>query len=162
MLGSEDDLDAYTYQVAGCVGKFWTLIGIETLGSRFSDHSSQALVDLGVNYGKGLQLINILRDLPRDLEAGRCYLPVDDANDRDALMEQFRDYCRRAEMLVEQGYEYSAQLKNRRLRMASVLPAMLAEQTMDRLRAASWEDLAAGIKISRPTVYGCLLRALMY
>ena len=29
----------------------------------------------GVRFGKGLQLVNILRDLPADLRQGRCYLP---------------------------------------------------------------------------------------
>ena len=30
----------------------------------------------GVRFGKGLQLVNILRDLPVDLRNGRCYLPA--------------------------------------------------------------------------------------
>ena len=30
---------------------------------------------LGVRFGKALQLTNVLRDLPRDLRNGRCYLP---------------------------------------------------------------------------------------
>ena len=33
--------------------------------------------ELGVRFGKGLQLVNILRDLPADLRNGRCYLPAD-------------------------------------------------------------------------------------
>jgi len=32
--------------------------------------------ELGVRFGTGLQRANILRDLPRDLRAGRYYLPV--------------------------------------------------------------------------------------
>ena len=29
----------------------------------------------GARFGQGLQLVNVLRDLPRDLRLGRCYLP---------------------------------------------------------------------------------------
>jgi farnesyl-diphosphate farnesyltransferase len=31
----------------------------------------------GKRFGKGLQLVNILRDLPEDLRRGRCYLPAE-------------------------------------------------------------------------------------
>ncbi len=33
------------------------------------------MLDHGKRYGKGLQLINILRDAGSDLRAGRCYFP---------------------------------------------------------------------------------------
>ncbi len=32
----------------------------------------------GIRFGKGLQLVNILRDLPADLKNGRCYLPMEE------------------------------------------------------------------------------------
>ena len=31
-----------------------------------------------VRFGKGLQLVNILRDLPADLRQGRCYVPAEE------------------------------------------------------------------------------------
>ena len=34
------------------------------------------MVPIGIRYGKGLQLVNILRDLPQDLQKGRCYVPL--------------------------------------------------------------------------------------
>jgi phytoene/squalene synthetase len=33
---------------------------------------------MGSGSARGLQSINILRDLPKDLQAGRCYLPLDE------------------------------------------------------------------------------------
>ena len=33
---------------------------------------------LGVQYGQGLQLVNILRDAGDDLRKGRCYFPADE------------------------------------------------------------------------------------
>ena len=64
------ELDDYTYRVAGCVGGFWTKICRAHLfpGAKLDD--TQLLVD-GIRFGKGLQLVNILRDLPADLKNGR-------------------------------------------------------------------------------------------
>lgn len=161
-IASEDDLDDYTYRVAGCVGEFWTKLGLVTLGDDFSVHDPSTLMRLGANYGKGLQLVNILRDLPGDLAEGRCYLPLVDPGDRDELMSQHRSHCRRARVLVQDGLEYAAQLRGKRVRVASALPALLAEDTLDLLDGASWSRLEAGIKISRRQVYADLLQALCF
>src|SRR5207253_2226434 len=39
--------------------------------------ASPELVASGVRLGKALQLVNVIRDAPADLAAGRCYLPAD-------------------------------------------------------------------------------------
>src|ERR1035437_2231373 len=69
------ELDDYTYRVAGCVGGFWTKICRAHLFPDAKLDDTQLLVD-GIRFGKGLQLVNILRDLPADLKKGRCYLPA--------------------------------------------------------------------------------------
>ena len=81
-LPTDAELDDYTYRVAGCVGKFWTRIclehqfsDLEVLG--FTRLSDPFFEELGVRFGKGLQLINILRDIPADLAKGRCYIPAE-------------------------------------------------------------------------------------
>ena len=74
-LETEAELDDYLYRVAGCVGEFWTRI-CRTHVFPWANLDDARLLENGVRYGKGLQLINILRDLPRDLRAGRCYLPI--------------------------------------------------------------------------------------
>src|SRR5204862_335609 len=71
------ELDEYTYLVAGCVGEFWTRVCLRKL-PRYSSLPAPELEQLGVSYGKGLQLVNILRDAPADLRSGRCYLPEDE------------------------------------------------------------------------------------
>ena len=47
----------------------------------------------------------------------------------------------------------------RRLRAATLLPALLAGETLARLRGASWETLQARVKVPRRRVYALLLRA---
>src|SRR6266699_2630233 len=66
------DLDEYTYLVAGCVGKFWTQLCFRHVPN-FVEMSEEEMSALGDEYGKALQLINILRDAGSDLRAGRCY-----------------------------------------------------------------------------------------
>jgi len=64
-----DDLYQYCLRVASAVG----LICIEIFGYRDARARDYA-IDLGV----ALQLTNILRDVPKDLERGRVYLPLED------------------------------------------------------------------------------------
>jgi farnesyl-diphosphate farnesyltransferase len=152
-LASEDQLDDYTFRVAGCVGRFWSQIGYDVLGDRFSSRAPEEMESLGVESGKGLQLVNILRDLPRDLAAGRCYLPVPDPADRGALMKAHAEWLERSAQLVKSGFGFCEALKSRRLRAATVLPSLLAEETLKLLRGISWEELVARPKVPRRRVY---------
>ncbi len=152
-------LEDYAWRVAGCVGAFWTKLGFLTMGRKFSSAEEAELLEKGIAYGKGLQLVNILRDLPRDLAAGRCYLPAD-PEDRPALMETHARWVERASEWVEQGISYAGTLPSRRLRAATVLPALLAMETLDRLRGAPWETLQQRVKVPRRRVYLLLIRAL--
>jgi farnesyl-diphosphate farnesyltransferase len=74
-LQTAAELDDYTYRVAGCVGEFWTKICRAHLFPDARLDEKQFITD-GIRFGKGLQLVNILRDLPADLKNGRCYLPT--------------------------------------------------------------------------------------
>ena len=158
-LADDADLEDYAWRVAGCVGAFWTRLGFLTLGERFSTAPADVLLDMGIAYGKGLQLVNILRDLPADLAAGRCYLPVADPRDTPGLLDSHRRWVVRAGEWVEAGFGYAATLRSRRLRAATVLPAMIARETLERLRDASWETLQTRVKVPRSRVYLALLRA---
>jgi phytoene synthase len=71
-----DDLRTYCYHVASTVG----LMCIEIFGYR---HPSAK--DFAVNLGIALQLTNILRDVKKDADKGRIYLPKED-------MEKFSYY----------------------------------------------------------------------
>lgn len=149
-LTEADELEEYCYRVAGCVGEFWTEIGFLN-DPCFADEPAEVMRDLGRNYGKGLQLVNILRDEVEDEQRGRRYLP----GPREEWLE-------RAESYLEQGLDYSAAVRNRRARMATVLPALIGRETLALLRSASCEDLAQGIKVERKVVKSCLGRALCF
>ncbi len=158
-LPDEAALDDYTWRVAGCVGAFWTKLGFLTLGGKFSDAEEFKLLELGVTYGKGLQLVNILRDLPADLANARCYLPVSDPHNKDELLETHRLWTRRALDKIDAGFSYAKTMRSRRLRAATVLPAMIARETLERMNNADWNTLCARVKVPRSRVYLALLRA---
>ncbi len=152
-------LEDYAWRVAGCVGAFWTKLGFLTLGERFSKAPEPELLARGIAYGKGLQLVNILRDLAADLASGRCYLPVSDPRDSKEILACHSKWSLRAEGWISEGLVYAEALRSRRLRAATVLPALIARKTLVPLRDATWEALQTRIKIPRKEVYQCVLRA---
>lgn len=66
---SFDDLQLYCYRVASTVG----LMCIEIFG-----YKNPSTKDFAVNLGIALQLTNILRDISKDADRGRIYLPQED------------------------------------------------------------------------------------
>lgn len=155
-LKNEAELEDYAWRVAGCVGAFWTKLGFLTLGRSFSNSDENKLLEQGIAYGKGLQLVNILRDLPGDLTAGRCYLPVAEPEDREALLGQHAHWLEKAIGWVREGEAYAATLPLRRMRAATVLPAWLALETLEAMRGADWSRLGERVKIRRSRVYRLL------
>ena len=111
-------------------------------------------------YGRALQLINILRDLPKDLENGRCYLPGVDAGDIEALMAESKRWCARERSYLEEGKSYSESLIHRRTRAATALPGLIGERTLDLLDTSDWSQLSQGVKVSRGEIYRCAWEAL--
>ena len=76
-LETAAELDRYVYLVAGCVGEFWTAL-CRRHDAALAGWDADGMAALGVRFGKALQLTNVLRDVPRDLRMGRCYLPLDE------------------------------------------------------------------------------------
>ena len=65
-LKNNQEMDDYTYRVAGCVGVFWTKMSLAHLIS-MPDEKQDDFFEKGIRFGKALQMINILRDIPEDL-----------------------------------------------------------------------------------------------
>lgn len=145
---SDDDTVLYTYRVAGCVGEFWTELGYAALGARFCDPALRELMEqAGVRYGRGLQLINILRDRAEDSERGRSY-----------LCSAPEKWLNRAAYYMNDGLDYCRRLRGFRLRFAAMLPALIGLKTIALLRRARPED--GRVKIPRRAVYACMLQAV--
>jgi farnesyl-diphosphate farnesyltransferase len=161
------ELDRYTYLVAGCVGEFWTTTCFRHVAN-FSVASEETMIAHGVAYGKALQLINILRDGGADLRGGRCYLPADELrslgitpadllSNPEAAVPVLRTWRERAEQGIAAGVDYACAIRSPRLRLATVLPALIGARTLALLREAGAAALATKVKVTRPEVRRILL-----
>ena len=173
-LETAADLDDYTYRVAGCVGEFWTKLCRAQLFPGAKLDEEQFLVD-GIRFGKGLQLINILRDLPEDLKHGRCYLPMDRVEraglfpavllapaSEKKFLPLYHEYLDKAEAHLRAGWHYTNSLPagQFRVRLACAWPILIGRRTIEKLRAAGVTGLREHVKISRGEVRGIILRSL--
>jgi len=168
-----DELEQYTYWVAGSVGEFWTEVGYSNRGVNFSSESISEMKELGRKYGQGLQLVNVLRDIGEDTRNGRCYLPRDEfiqqgwngegSYPSDELLikvsEKWREQCRE---WIHAGKQYAEHLTSRRVKFATVLPMLIAERTVELLEEAGPEMLSTRVKVSRREVRKMMARAIFY
>ena len=176
LLQTEEELDDYTYRVAGSVGEFWTRICRSHVFPAAPLDESTLLVN-GVRFGKGLQLVNILRDFPADLRNGRCYLPAEawqrfglspatvlEATQAPAFRRLYQSYLTQAEGHLAAGWIYTNALPRRcvRVRLACSWPILIGVRTVERLRASNVLDAAHPIKVPRAEVRKIMARSLLY
>ncbi|MFM7026484.1 MAG: squalene/phytoene synthase family protein [Limnohabitans sp.] len=176
---TRDEVERYTWQVAGSVGEFWTRMG-ELHLQQWHTGTTAELLQWGANYGKGLQRLNILRDAHRDLYAGRCYFPAEELHplglDHNHLCNAVRmgdraplqqlaplltEWHRITEALLHDGLRYSLALRGRRLRLATALPCLIGIRTLTLLRQAGPQALLSHIKLPRTEVRKLLLALLL-
>ncbi|MCL5095926.1 MAG: squalene/phytoene synthase family protein [Candidatus Omnitrophica bacterium] len=175
-LQTDSDLDDYTYRVAGCVGEFWTRVCLAHLFSEREVEPAWMLAQ-GIRFGKGLQLVNILRDIAADLRRGRCYLPLEELRKvelapADLLSSAsasrfnplYQGYLAKAEAHLAAGWAYTNALPRRclRVRLACAWPILIGTKTLEKL--AEGEVLVPGrtIKVRRAEVRRIMVRSLVY
>jgi farnesyl-diphosphate farnesyltransferase len=174
-LETAAELDDYTWRVAGCVGEFWTKICRAHLFPR-AQLDERRFITHGVRFGKGLQLVNILRDLPADLKKGRCYLPMEKLEPAKLFPEillspvneakflpLFHKHLDEAESHLRAGWIYTNTLPfgQFRVRLACAWPLLIGMRTIERLRAANVIELRQRVKVPRGEVRGILLRSAL-
>jgi len=161
-LETSAELDEYTYLVAGSAGEFWTRLCFRHL-PKFATRSETEVLGLAKRYGMGLQLINILRDAGADLRAGRCYFPNEELaaaamepsqilREPDRFQSIYRRWLDKAEQGIKAGVEYARAIRNHRVRIATVLPALIGARTLALLRDAGATALHRHIKVPRNEV----------
>jgi farnesyl-diphosphate farnesyltransferase len=165
-LASAEELQEYTYLVAGCVGEFWTRICFRKVPS-FTARSEADMIELGKNYGRGLQLVNIVRDAGGDLHAGRCYFPEEELraanltatdllNAPAEFLPIYQRWIAEARAGLDAGLEYSIAINPSRVRVATVLPAMIGVRTLELIEASGSEALRTRIKVPRSEIRGMI------
>jgi farnesyl-diphosphate farnesyltransferase len=174
-LETEAELDDYTYLVAGCVGEFWTRLCRAHLFPTARVDDAMLLRD-GIRFGKGLQLVNILRDIPADLGKGRCYIPSQSLAAAGLTPEDLRfptneprfralyqTWLDRAGGHLLAGWNYTNALPvgQWRLRLACAWPILIGARTLRKLRGENVLDESRRIKIARPQVRAIILRSML-
>lgn len=176
-LQNDAELDDYTYRVAGCVGEFWTAMCQAHLSDwpKVAAGGADMFAVNGVRFGKGLQLVNILRDLPADLRKGRCYLPeaqlatiglqpadLLSPGHEPKFRPLYHRYLDLAESHLAAGWDYTNAIPFRRmnLRLACAWPILIGFKTIARLRAANVLEASQRVKVSRAEIRGIIFRSL--
>jgi farnesyl-diphosphate farnesyltransferase len=177
-LHSEEELDDYTFRVAGCVGVFWTKMSLAHM-MKLSKEKEELFFENGIRFGKALQMINILRDIPEDLRFGRCYIPghrleehgltpndLLDSSNIAKFRPLYDTYLDLTSEHLDAAVEYIRMIPDRQLRLkaASMLPVLIGQRTVTLLREGNILDSEEKIKITRDEMKGYfkkLLRALI-
>lgn len=166
-------LGEYTFLVAGCVGEFWTDALLRHCAGAARIEAGE-LRETGIRFGKGLQLVNILRDLPGDMKEGRCYLPADELTEAGAAVPLTfpeadadwapvhavrRVWLDRARQGMGAGLAYARSVRGFRLRFTVYLPALIGQATLDLLEAQPDSAPPVKAKVTRKEVKRLMLRA---
>ena len=175
-LRTMEELDDYTYRVAGCVGEFWTRTCRVNLFPRHDFPDYPGFLADGVRFGKGLQLVNILRDLPRDLKQGRCYIPSEALAEIGMTPEDLRNPQTEARFRplydsllsmasghLEAGWRYTCTnpADQRRVRLACAWPILIGAETLRLLRTGRVLDPSSRIKVPKGRVRMILLKSVV-
>ena len=166
------ELDRYVYYVAGCVGEFWTEITMAHTAP-LKGWDANGMAEIGVRFGKALQLTNVLRDIPRDLRIGRCYLPETELTRAGVTPKELLDPSvgSRARPVLAAGIEaalehyrasegYVLAMPRRclRLRLAALWPVLIGLATLARLAGnEGWLDPARPTRVTRGWIYRMLV-----
>jgi farnesyl-diphosphate farnesyltransferase len=163
-----EELDRYTYYVAGCVGEFWTEMVVGHVPSLRTWNVAD-MARVGVRFGKGLQLTNILKDVARDLQRGRCYIPETllhearltpsdllNTDNRNRIQPVLHKLIGMARDHLDQGWMYTLAIPRRelRLRLACMWPILFAGHTLRRVAdSVGLLDPSINVKMPKSQVY---------
>ena len=177
-LKTNEELDDYAYRVAGCVGTFWSKMSLAHLMT-LPPEKEKVFLEKGIQFGKALQMINILRDIPEDLRFGRCYIPSEALAEHglepedilgDSNLEVFRplydSYLDLTNIHLEAATDYIRMLPDKqfRLKASCMLPVLIGQRTVTLLRTGNILDSNERIKVTRDEIKSYarkLLRALI-
>ena len=167
-LANELELGEYTYFVAGCVGELWTRLCERHLPAGWSKLDTDTMLALGKHFGQGLQMVNILRDLPADLENGRCYLPesllTEHGLDAATIVKEpararpiINELRKQTVLKLDDAWKYARALTTLKLRYACALPVLIGLETLGLIAKTSPLETSERIKVSKSGVRGLMV-----
>lgn len=169
-LSTEKELENYCHLMGGAPGIFWS----ELIASTVPLHTKRKIfLDLGHSIGCALQIVNILRDLPRDVRIGRCYFPQTDLNEAELTATDLllANNAYRFEPIKQKwiawgrkklsaAHAYYAALPKTQLRHRAAVawPILWAADTLNKLeQTPNLLDPTVRVKITRGRIYSTML-----
>jgi len=148
-----EELSLYCYRVASTIG----LICIEIFG-----YQNPRARDYAVYLGRALQMVNILRDIHRDAQRGRIYLPQEDLERfqvrpgellagayTDPFIELMQFECDRARQFFEQARQ-TLPPEDRRAMLSAEIMAAIYWRILGRIQKRRYNVFGERVRISRP------------
>ncbi len=145
LLRTMKELDEYTYYVAGTVGYLLTEL-FSYYSNKITPAVRSKLEKLAEPFGKGLQMVNIIRDMTSDLKRGQTYLPEEllqkynltypeifEKENAGRVKLMFTELIRRTIIDLDRALDYVLLIpkKEQRLRLATMMPLFLAIRTLE-------------------------------
>ncbi|MCZ2259649.1 phytoene/squalene synthase family protein [Sporosarcina sp. G11-34] len=119
IVKTKEDLDEYTFYVAGLVG-----IMLSDIWERYDGTKTNR--DLAIGYGRGLQAVNILRNQDEDADRGVQFMP--DGWTHDDMFEYATTNLNKAD-------EYIESINTKNILLFCKIPLALAKRTLNTLKS---------------------------
>ncbi len=148
-----EELSLYCYRVASTIG----LICIEIFG-----YQNSRTRDYAVNLGTALQLVNILRDIQRDAQRGRIYIPQEDLDRfgvrpaellagayNDPFIELMQFECDRARRHFDLARQMLPAEDRRSMKSAEIMAAIYLG-VLKRIQKRCYNVFGKRVRVPRP------------
>jgi farnesyl-diphosphate farnesyltransferase len=164
-LADQRAMDQYCYYVAGVVGEMLTELFCEYVPALQSRRAE--LMRLGVSFGQGLQMTNILKDIWDDRARGACWLPRDGflsagirlsdlqpGRGGDVMAEELRKLVGTAHGHLRNALSYTLAIPTSEagIRKFCLWALGMAVLTLRKVNANPWFTDGQQVKISRRSV----------
>ncbi len=166
-LKTMHELEEYTYYVAGTVGYLLTEL-FSYSSQKITPQLKGRLEQFAESFGKGLQMVNIIRDMATDLRRGQSYIPDELLKKYHLTRESIFDMenAARAEMMFNELIQYAVKHLDRavkyillipkeetRIRLFCLLPLFWAMRTLQKIQENTLDLLKnEKIKITRASI----------
>lgn len=163
-LKSMKDLDEYMYYVAGTVGQLLTSL-FAHFSQKITPPIKRKLESFAESFGKGLQMVNIIRDMTTDLKRGQSYIPdeilekynltrqsIFESSNREQAQRMFNELIDTAVRHMDKAMSYIVTIpkEETRIRLFCLLPVFWAMRTLQKIQDNTLQLLNKDkIKISR-------------
>ena len=166
-LNTMKELDEYTYFVAGTVGYLLTEL-FSFYSKKITPAINGRLESLAESFGKGLQLVNIIRDMATDLRRGQSYIPdellkkyrltresIFEKENAEQAQRLFNELIENAVKHLDRALDYILLIPKRetRIRLFCMLPLFWAMRTLQKIQENTMALLGSDkVKIPRNVI----------